>query len=82
MWVLKRETIIAAHDAAGKKKPLKGAAQREVRENSVVADAAVFFDNDLKQGIQMSGCQDAGDYRETISTREINSGYAGDSFYS
>jgi len=50
--------------------------------NSVVADAAVFFDNDLKQGIQMSDRPDAGDYRETISTREINSGYAGDSFRS
>jgi hypothetical protein len=57
-------------------------AQREVRENPVVSDAVVVFDNDLKQGIQMSDCPHASDYRKTISTREINSGYAVDSFYS
>jgi len=72
----------AADQRAGKKKATQESGSKGSSENSVVADAAVFFDNDLKQGIQMSDCPDAGDYRETISTREINSGYAGHSFCS
>jgi hypothetical protein len=57
-------------------------AQREVRQEIGVGSAAVFFDNDLKRGMQMQCVADVVDYRETISSREINSGYAVHSFCS
>lgn len=70
-------------DDVQKKEPLREWLEGKFSE---VADlGAVLFStaargNDLKRGIQISFVSDVAEYPETISPREINSGYAVDSF--